>query len=140
MVDGKSPRTAVRGLEGILKVLRRLGFPVGFGAGGEEECAFDGDFDKADFIAGLGKGFGSFRGGFAGPLAFRRYKIDQIMHVQHVSAGEDAGNVGFVVLVHGGRVKDLPGVRYHIIRGTLDTLGVNDRRQGRSKYGAKRPK
>ncbi len=45
-----------------------------------------------------------------------------------------------VVLVRGGRVKDLPGVRYHIIRGTLDTLGVDDRKQGRSKYGAKRPK
>jgi small subunit ribosomal protein S12 len=45
-----------------------------------------------------------------------------------------------VVLVRGGRVKDLPGVRYHIVRGTLDTLGVDDRRQGRSKYGAKRPK
>jgi len=44
------------------------------------------------------------------------------------------------VLVRGGRVKDLPGVRYHIIRGTLDAAGVNDRRQGRSKYGAKRPK
>ncbi|PID71427.1 MAG: 30S ribosomal protein S12 [Desulfobulbus propionicus] len=45
-----------------------------------------------------------------------------------------------VVLIRGGRVKDLPGVRYHIVRGTLDTLGVSDRRQGRSKYGAKRPK
>ena len=45
-----------------------------------------------------------------------------------------------VVLIRGGRVKDFPGVRYHIIRGTLDTLGVNDRKQGRSKYGAKRPK
>jgi small subunit ribosomal protein S12 len=45
-----------------------------------------------------------------------------------------------VVLVRGGRVKDLPGVRYHIIRGTLDTLGVQDRKKGRSKYGAKRPK
>ena len=45
-----------------------------------------------------------------------------------------------VVLIRGCRVKDLPGVRYHIIRGTLDTLGVADRRQGRSKYGAKRPK
>ncbi len=44
-----------------------------------------------------------------------------------------------VVMIRGGRVKDLPGVRYHIIRGTLDTLGVSDRRQGRSKYGAKRP-
>jgi len=45
-----------------------------------------------------------------------------------------------IVLIRGGRVKDLPGVRYHIIRGTLDTSGVSDRRQGRSKYGAKRPK
>lgn len=45
-----------------------------------------------------------------------------------------------VVLIRGGRVKDLPGVRYHIIRGTLDTAGVNGRKQGRSKYGAKRPK
>jgi small subunit ribosomal protein S12 len=45
-----------------------------------------------------------------------------------------------VVLIRGGRVKDLPGVRYHIVRGTLDALGVADRRQGRSKYGAKRPK
>ena len=45
-----------------------------------------------------------------------------------------------VVLIRGGRVKDLPGVRYHIVRGTLDTQGVNDRRQRRSKYGAKRPK
>ena len=45
-----------------------------------------------------------------------------------------------VVLIRGGRVKDLPGVRYHIVRGSLDTAGVNKRRQGRSKYGAKRPK
>jgi len=45
-----------------------------------------------------------------------------------------------IVLIRGGRVKDLPGVRYHVIRGTLDTSGVTDRRQGRSKYGAKRPK
>ena len=45
-----------------------------------------------------------------------------------------------VVLIRGGRVKDLPGVRYHIIRGTLDTAGVKDRMQARSKYGAKRPK
>lgn len=44
-----------------------------------------------------------------------------------------------VVMIRGGRVKDLPGVRYHIIRGTLDTLGVSDRRKGRSKYGAKKP-
>jgi len=45
-----------------------------------------------------------------------------------------------VVLIRGGRVKDLPGVRYHIIRGALDSIGVQDRRQGRSKYGTKRPK
>ncbi len=45
-----------------------------------------------------------------------------------------------IVLIEGGRVKDLPGVRYHIVRGVLDTKGVEDRRQGRSKYGAKRPK
>ncbi len=45
-----------------------------------------------------------------------------------------------IVLIRGGRVKGLPGVRYHIVRGTLDTAGVTDRKQGRSKYGAKRPK
>ena len=45
-----------------------------------------------------------------------------------------------VVLVRGGRLKDLPGVRYHIVRGTLDTVGVSDRKQGRSKYGSKKPK
>jgi len=45
-----------------------------------------------------------------------------------------------VVLIRGGRVKDLPGVRYHTVRGSLDTAGVNDRKQGRSKYGTKRPK
>lgn len=45
-----------------------------------------------------------------------------------------------IVMIRGGRVKDLPGVRYHIIRGTLDSVGVADRRRGRSKYGAKRPK
>lgn len=45
-----------------------------------------------------------------------------------------------VILIRGGRVKDLPGVRYHTVRGTLDTQGVKDRKQGRSKYGAKRPK
>ena len=45
-----------------------------------------------------------------------------------------------VVLIRGGRVKDLPGVRYHVVRGSLDTLGVESRRQGRSKYGTKRPK
>jgi small subunit ribosomal protein S12 len=45
-----------------------------------------------------------------------------------------------VVLIRGGRVKDLPGVRYHVVRGVLDTQGVQDRKQGRSKYGTKRPK
>lgn len=45
-----------------------------------------------------------------------------------------------IVLIRGGRVKDLPGVRYHIVRGTMDTAGVSDRKQSRSKYGAKRPK
>jgi len=45
-----------------------------------------------------------------------------------------------IVLIRGGRVKDLPGVRYHVVRGTLDTAGVEGRKQGRSKYGAKRPK
>ena len=45
-----------------------------------------------------------------------------------------------VVLIRGGRVKDLPGVRYHIVRGTMDCAGVNDRKQGRSRYGAKKPK
>jgi small subunit ribosomal protein S12 len=45
-----------------------------------------------------------------------------------------------IVLVRGGRVKDLPGVRYHVVRGTLDAVGVEDRKQGRSKYGTRRPK
>jgi small subunit ribosomal protein S12 len=45
-----------------------------------------------------------------------------------------------IVMIRGGKVKDLPGVRYHIIRGTLDSMGVADRRRGRSKYGTKRPK
>ena len=45
-----------------------------------------------------------------------------------------------VILIRGGRVKDLPGVRYHVVRGSLDTAGVNDRKRGRSKYGTKRPK
>jgi small subunit ribosomal protein S12 len=45
-----------------------------------------------------------------------------------------------VVLIRGGRVKDMPGIRYHVVRGTLDTIGVQDRRQGRSKYGAKKPR
>ena len=63
-----------------------------------------------------------------------RDRIDQAIRASRRS-GEHA-----VVMIRGGRVKDLPGVRYHIIRGTLDTQGVNNRRQRRSKYGAKRPK
>jgi small subunit ribosomal protein S12 len=45
-----------------------------------------------------------------------------------------------IVMIRGGKIKDLPGVRYHIVRGTLDSMGVADRRQGRSKYGTKKPK
>ena len=56
------------------------------------------------------------------------------------SVAERLGEFDAVVLIRGGRVKDLPGVRYHIIRGTLDTQGVSGRMQARSKYGAKRPK
>ena len=57
-----------------------------------------------------------------------------------ISEEYDVTAVPFVVLVRGGRVKDLPGVRYHTVRGSLDTTGVKDRKQGRSKYGTKRPK
>ena len=68
------------------------------------------------------------------------------INAQKAEYGHAQGGVGHnlqehsVVLIRGGRVKDLPGVRYHIIRGTLDTAGVKDRRQSRSKYGAKSPK
>jgi len=61
------------------------------------------------------------------------------VHAEEAELGATQGGPS-VVLIRGGRVKDLPGVRYHIIRGTLDSIGVQERRQSRSKYGAKRPK
>ena len=70
-----------------------------------------------------------------------RVRLTNQMEVTSYSPGEGHNlQEHSVVLIRGGRVKDLPGVRYHIIRGTLDTTGVASRRQGRSKYGAKRPK
>src|SRR5690242_9086566 len=70
-----------------------------------------------------------------------RVRLTNGMEVTTYIPGEGHNlQVHSVVLIRGGRVKDLPGVRYHIIRGTLDTTGVTNRRQGRSKYGAKRPK
>src|ERR1700757_1095712 len=57
----------------------------------------------------------------------------------YIPGGGDNLQAHWVVLIRGGRVKDLPGVRYHIVRGTLDAVGVQGRKQGRSKYGAKRP-
>ena len=76
--------------------------------------------------------------------ALRKYARVRLSNGMEVTAyiGGEGHNLQehSVVLIRGGRVKDLPGVRYHIIRGTLDTAGVKDRMQGRSKYGAKRPK
>ena len=76
--------------------------------------------------------------------ALRKYARVRLTNGQEVNAyiGGEGHNLQehSVVLVRGGRVRDLPGVRYHIVRGTLDTLGINKRRQGRSKYGTKRPK
>ncbi len=76
--------------------------------------------------------------------ALRKYARVRLSNGYEVSAyiGGEGHNLQehSVVLIRGGRVKDLIGVRYHIIRGTLDTSGVDKRRQGRSKYGAKRPK
>ena len=70
-----------------------------------------------------------------------RVKLTNQMEVSAYIPGEGHNlQEHSVVMVRGGRVKDLPGVRYHIIRGTLDTQGVANRRQARSKYGAKRPK
>ena len=70
-----------------------------------------------------------------------RVRLTNSMEVSSYIGGEGHNlQEHSVVLIRGGRVKDLPGVRYHIIRGTLDTQGVSDRRQRRSKYGAKRPK
>ena len=72
---------------------------------------------------------------------FARVKLSNGMEVTAYIPGEGHNlQEHSVVLVRGGRVKDLPGVRYHIVRGTLDTTGVDKRKQGRSLYGAKRPK
>lgn len=73
-------------------------------------------------------------------------KVARLRLTNGIEATAYIGGVGHnlqehsIVLIRGGKVKDLPGVRYHIVRGTLDTSGVTERRQGRSKYGAKRPK
>ena len=76
--------------------------------------------------------------------ALRKYARVRLSNGMEVTAyiGGEGHNLQehSVVLIRGGRVKDLIGVRYHIIRGTLDTAGVQDRKQGRSKYGAKKPK
>jgi len=76
--------------------------------------------------------------------ALRKFCRVRLTNGQEVNAyiGGEGHNLQehSVVLVRGGRVRDLPGVRYHVVRGTLDTLGVDKRRRGRSKYGAKRPK
>ena len=76
--------------------------------------------------------------------ALRKYARVRLTNGQEVNAyiGGEGHNLQehSVVLVRGGRVRDLPGVRYHIVRGTLDTLGIDKRRQGRSKDGTKRPK
>jgi len=76
--------------------------------------------------------------------ALRKYARVRLTNGMEVNAyiGGEGHNLQehSVVLIRGGRVKDLPGVRYHVVRGALDTQGVSDRRQGRSKYGAKKPK
>jgi small subunit ribosomal protein S12 len=76
--------------------------------------------------------------------ALRKYARVRLSNGTEVTAyiGGEGHNLQehSVVLIRGGRIKDLPGVRYHIIRGTLDCAGVNDRKQGRSQYGAKKPK
>lgn len=72
---------------------------------------------------------------------YARVRLSNLMEVTAYIPGEGHNlQEHSVVLIRGGRVKDLPGVRYHIIRGALDTAGVNNRMQGRSKYGTKRPK
>ena len=76
--------------------------------------------------------------------AMRKFARVRLTNNQEVNAyiGGEGHNLQehSVVLIRGGRVRDLPGVRYHIVRGALDTLGIEKRRQGRSKYGTKRPK
>ncbi|MBT3346896.1 MAG: 30S ribosomal protein S12 [Thiotrichales bacterium] len=70
-----------------------------------------------------------------------RVRLTNSMEVSSYIGGEGHNlQEHSVVLIRGGRVKDLPGVRYHVVRGSLDTVGVESRRQGRSKYGAKKPK
>ncbi len=72
---------------------------------------------------------------------FARVRLTNGMEVNAYIGGEGHNlQEHSIVLIRGGRVKDLPGVRYHIVRGSLDTQGVNDRNQGRSKYGSKKPK
>jgi small subunit ribosomal protein S12 len=72
---------------------------------------------------------------------FARVRLTNGMEVNAYIGGEGHNlQEHSIVLIRGGRVKDLPGVRYHVVRGSLDTQGVADRRQGRSKYGAKKPK
>lgn len=72
---------------------------------------------------------------------YARVRLSNLMKVTAYIPGEGHNlQEHSVVLIRGGRVKDLPGVRYHIVRGALDTAGVNDRKQSRSKYGAKKPK
>lgn len=72
---------------------------------------------------------------------FARVRLTNGMEVNAYIGGEGHNlQEHSIVLIRGGRVKDLPGVRYHVVRGSLDTQGVNDRNQGRSKYGSKRPK
>lgn len=72
---------------------------------------------------------------------YARVKLTNGMEVNAYIGGEGHNlQEHSVVLIRGGRVKDLPGVRYHVVRGSLDTQGVQDRKQGRSKYGAKKPK
>lgn len=76
--------------------------------------------------------------------ALRKYARVRLTNGMEVNAyiGGEGHNLQehSIVLIRGGRVKDLPGVRYHIVRGSLDTQGVSDRNQGRSKYGSKKPK
>ncbi|MGX7108783.1 30S ribosomal protein S12 [Facklamia miroungae] len=72
---------------------------------------------------------------------YARVRLSNLMEVTAYIPGEGHNlQEHSVVLIRGGRVKDLPGVRYHIVRGALDTAGVNDRKQSRSKYGTKKPK
>lgn len=72
---------------------------------------------------------------------YARVRLSNLIEVTAYIPGEGHNlQEHSVVLIRGGRVKDLPGVRYHIVRGALDTAGVSDRRQGRSKYGTKKPK